>query len=427
MTRENRNEPATEPALGGYSGYAPHAETSPGRVTGIDRWLLNKLMMAVGEPPVRVRLWDGDEAYAAPGERVAELEIRDRGALLALARNPELNFGEAYMTGRIEVEGNLVTFLEEINRALDRAEERSGGLIKRLHRTRPPLSNTPERSRDNIHHHYDLGNDFYRLWLDEEMAYTCAYFPGPEASLEQAQVAKMDHVARKLRLQPGETVAEAGCGWGALALHLARHYGVRVRAFNISKEQLAYARERAKSEGLDGQVEFVERDYREIEGEYDAFVSVGMLEHVGVDHYRTLGNIISRRLQRNGRGLIHTIGRDQPGLMNAWIEKRIFPSAQPPSLSQMMEIFEPYRFSVQDVENLRLHYAKTLEHWLQRYERHLDQVEAMFDPAFIRAWRLYLAGSIAAFTSGGLQLYQVVFTPQGNNDLPLTRDFLYKD
>ena len=427
MTRQNRSEPVTEPALGGYSNQSTVADSGTGRVTPFDRWVLNKLMSAVGEPPVRLYLWDGEEAFRGPGESIADVSIRDRGALLALARNPDLNFGEAYMTGRIEVEGDLVRFLEEVNRALDRADENSRGLLKLLHRQRPPRSNTLERSRGNIHHHYDLGNDFYRLWLDEEMAYTCAYFPTPEATLEQAQVAKMDHVARKLRLQPGETVVEAGCGWGALALHMARHYGVKVRAFNISKEQLAFARERAEREGLDDRVEFVERDYREIDGQYDAFVSVGMLEHVGVDHYRTLGDTVRRRLKPEGRGLIHTIGRDQPGLMNAWIEKRIFPSAQPPSLAEMMEIFEPYRFSILDVENLRLHYAKTLEHWLQRFDRHEDRVEQMFDPTFVRAWRLYLAGSIAAFTTGGLQLYQVAFAPRGNNNVPMTRDFLYKD
>ncbi|WP_158675244.1 SAM-dependent methyltransferase [Thiohalobacter thiocyanaticus] len=206
---------------------------------------------------------------------------------------------------------------------------------------------------------------------------------------------------------------------------MARHYGVSVKAYNISREQLAFARERAKVEGLDDRVEFIEDDYRAMSGEFDAFVSVGMLEHVGVDNYGALGETIDRVLAPHGRGLIHTIGRDAPGPMNEWIERRIFPGAYPPSLSEITEILEPAGLSVLDVENIRLHYARTLEHWWERYETNADKVRGMFDETFFRAWRLYLAGSIAAFTSGGLQLFQVVFNRHGSNDLPWTRDYLY--
>jgi cyclopropane-fatty-acyl-phospholipid synthase len=286
--------------------------------------------------------------------------------------------------------------------------------------------NTLARARENIHHHYDIGNAFYRLWLDEQLVYTCAYFRTPTATLEEAQAAKLDHVCRKLQLQPGEEVVEAGCGWGALALHMARQYGVKVKAYNISKQQLAFARQRARAEGLTGQVEFIEGDYREIGGTYDAFVSVGMLEHVGLKHYHELGQVIDRCLRPHGRGLIHTIGRNRPIPMNAWIEKRIFPGGYPPSLGEMTAIFEPWRFSMLDVENLRLHYANTLEHWLARFEQAADQVQHMYDADFVRAWRFYLAGSIATFRIGELQLFQVVFTRFDNNDIPWTREFLYR-
>jgi cyclopropane-fatty-acyl-phospholipid synthase len=221
-------------------------------------------------------------------------------------------------------------------------------------------------------------------------------------------------------------VVEAGCGWGALALHMARHYGVTVKAYNISKEQINYAHRRAIAEGLEGKVEFIEKDYRDIQGQYDAFVSVGMLEHVGTENYVTLGTVINRCLKDNGRGLIHSIGLNFPRPMDAWTEKHIFPGANPPSLAQMMQIFEPYDFSVLDVENLRLHYAKTLEHWLQRYEDNIDRVTDMFDADFARAWRLYLAGSLTAFRAGGMQLFQVNFARAGNNHMPLTRDYLYQ-
>jgi len=235
----------------------------------------------------------------------------------------------------------------------------------------------------------------------------------------------MDHICRKLHLKPGETVVEAGCGWGSLALHMARHYGVNVRAFNISRQQVIYARAVAEAAGLSDRVEYVEDDYRNIAGRFDAFVSVGMLEHVGINNYEELGKVIQRSLKEDGRGLIHTIGRNKAELMNAWIEKRIFPGAYPPTLGEMIDIFEPAGFSIIDVENLRLHYAKTLEHWLERFETADKQITEMFDQQFVRAWRLYLAGSLASFSTGWLQLFQVVFAQPDKNNLPWTRAHLY--
>jgi cyclopropane-fatty-acyl-phospholipid synthase len=246
-------------------------------------------------------------------------------------------------------------------------------------------------------------------------------------TIEQAQQAKMHHVCRKLQLKPGETVVEAGSGWGGFALFMAENYGVRVRTFNISKEQIASAREWAKQRGLDHQVEFVEDDYRNATGKYDAFVSIGMLEHVGVGNYPQLGALMRKLIGANGRGLVHSIGRDRAAMLNAWIDKRIFPGAQPPTIRQMMDMFEPNGLSVLDLENIRLHYAKTLEWWLQRYEENVDAISSMFDETFVRAWRLYLTGSIAAFTMGRLQLFQVLFAPSGSKNVPWTRAHVYRD
>jgi cyclopropane-fatty-acyl-phospholipid synthase len=277
-------------------------------------------------------------------------------------------------------------------------------------------------SQANVHHHYDLGNDFYRLWLDREMVYTCAYFPTGDCTLEDAQTAKMDLVCRKLRLRPDEHVVEAGCGWGSLALFMAKHYGVLVRAYNISAEQIAYARSRAKAEGFAGRVEFIEDDYRNMSGQYDAFVSVGMLEHVGLADYPALGAVIDRSLGGHGRGLLHFIGRNRALPLNSWIRRRIFPGAYAPTLREVSErILEPHDLSVLDVENLRLHYAKTLEHWLHRFEDASRRVTDMFDDSFVRAWRLYLAGSKAAFTTGWMQLFQIVFARGTSNAIPWTR------
>jgi cyclopropane-fatty-acyl-phospholipid synthase len=333
--------------------------------------------------------------------------VHDRRTLLGLIVNPHLHFGEAYMRGSLEVRGALELLLEAVGRL-----STSPSLRDRIaHRLAP--GNTPRRSRRNVHHHYDLGNDFYRGWLDEQMVYTCAYYEHPDVSLDEAQVAKMDLVCRKLHLQPGETVVEAGCGWGALALHMARHYGVRVKAFNVSREQIAYARARAAREALDGQVEFIDDDYRSVQGQCDAFVSVGMLEHVGLRHFKSLASVIARVVNRGGgRGLLHFIGRDVPRPLNAWIRRRVFPGAYAPTISEVaMRVLEPARMSILDVENLRLHYARTLAHWSRRFERMREQVNAQYGEEFRRAWELYLAGSEATFAIGTLQLFQVVFAP----------------
>ncbi len=394
-----------------------------GKASLPDRWLVRRLLDGVGQPPITIALWDGAVFAPSGAASVARLVIHDRRTLQKLVANPEYEFGELYCTGHIEVEGELPAFLDSVYRHLLTAGLR--------HRVLQVLSryqnNSADRARDNIYHHYDLGNEFYRLWLDDRMVYTCAYFPTPEASLEQAQTAKLDHVCRKLRLRPGERVVEAGSGWGALALHMAKHYGVSVTAYNISREQIAYARAWARRERLHERIEFIEDDYRAIHGKFDAFVSVGMLEHVGIDNYATLGKVIDTVLTEDGRGLIHSIGRDRPGHMNSWIARRIFPGAYPPSLSEMMSLFEPLGFSVLDIENIRLHYAKTVEHWLARFNANAARIEAMFDATFVRVWRLYLAGSLAAFSSGEMQLFQVLFNRHGNNQIPWTRAELYRE
>jgi cyclopropane-fatty-acyl-phospholipid synthase len=421
--------------------------------------LVSSFCRRLGDLPVRFRLWDGsdiagDGVAADAGDRVAEnagdrvaadvgdrvaqdadptvagdgsspfvVRIGDRATLWRLMLNPELEFGEAYSAGRIEVAGDLVALLEQVHRVPP------AGSLRRATSAvlnRPTRSNSRSGSRENIHAHYDLGNDFYSLWLDRELLYTCAYYPRAGLTLEEAQRAKMEHVCRKLRLEPGQRVVEAGSGWGALALHMARHHGVEVRSYNISERQVAYARELARREGLERRVEFVHDDYRNIEGRFDAFVSVGMLEHVGPQYLEGFGRVIARCLEPDGVGFVHTIGRNSPRRLNAWIERRIFPGASPPTLARMMDIFEPNGLSVLDVENLRLHYARTLREWLRRFDAHAREVEERFDESFVRAWRLYLSGSIAAFEAGSLQLFQVVFQRAESNRVAMTRRHLHE-
>lgn len=396
-----------------------------GKVSGLERAALRRVLALLGNPPIEFVLWNGEIIGMRHSIPAIRLWIHRRGHLLRLLYRPDLYFGEAYSHGEIEVDGDLAKLLEYLDPLEQRGARRR--LWERLKLKFPLLEpHALARSRSNIHHHYDIGNDFYQLWLDPELVYTCAYFPTVTASLEEAQQAKMEYVCRKLHLKPGETVVEAGCGWGALARYMARHYGVKVRAFNISREQIAYARERTREQGLDEQVEFIEEDYRAIDGSYDVFVSVGMLEHVGKARYGELGTVIDRCLSPRGRGLLHSIGRDRPMPLNAWIEHHIFPGAYPPALTEMLEVLEPGGFSVVDVENLRLHYARTLEHWLSAYEQAADTVRQMFDETFVRTWRLYLAGSIAGFRTGSLQLFQIAFVRAGINELPWTRRDLYE-
>jgi len=447
--------------------------TARGRVSGVERWLARRLLQAIGSPPVRLTLWNGEEIAANAKESVRLLEcgdssplsverselphdvatrkesgdesphsksiqgrpvpppvarivFRDRATFWKVLLDPDFQFGEAYSEGRLDVDGDLISLLETIYRSRA-AVRRSGsvghsGLLGRLHRAQ---ANTPSGARQNIHHHYDIGDDFYRLWLDREMVYSGAYFADPAMTLEDAQLAKLDYVCRKLWLRPGETVVEIGGGWGALALLMARNYGVTVKSFNISKRQLDFARRRAKAEGLDSRVEFIEDDYRNVAGRFDALVSLGMLEHVGASHYREFGRVADRCLGPAGRGLIQSIGQNTAAPVSPWIERRIFPGGYLPTLRQMTDVFEPPGFSILDIENLRLHYAKTLRHWLDRFEAAAERVAAMFDRRFVRIWRLYLAGSCAAFTAGELQLYQVVFARPGLNEIPWSRTGLY--
>jgi cyclopropane-fatty-acyl-phospholipid synthase len=244
-------------------------------------------------------------------------------------------------------------------------------------------------------------------------------------TLEAAQRAKMDLVCRKVHLRPGERVVEAGCGWGSLALYMARKYGAIVRAFNISSDQIAWARRRVHDEGLTGRVEFVEDDYRNISGKYDVFMSVGMLEHVGSSHYRELGRVIHRTVGEEGRGLLHFIGRDHPAPLSAWINERIFPGAYAPSLAEALPLLERHEYAVLDIENLRPHYARTIQHWLRRFEQAYPAVVETFGEDFARAWQLYLAGSVAAFEERTLQLFQVVFAGREYARIPWSRRELY--
>jgi cyclopropane-fatty-acyl-phospholipid synthase len=288
--------------------------------------------------------------------------------------------------------------------------------------------NRARSSKSNVAHHYDIGNALYRLFLDtEHMQYSCAYWPREDMTLEQAQEAKLAHIAAKLALKPGQPVLDIGCGWGGLAIYLARHAGVTVHGITLSEEQLALARQRAQDAGVSDRVVFELVDYRDLAARgasYDRIVSVGMFEHVGRPQFERFFRACANLLAPDGVMLLHTIGRmGGPGTTDAFTRKYIFPGGYIPALSETLAASEKTRLIASDVETLRLHYAKTLRAWYERCVAHREAIVAMFDDRFYRMWTFYLAGATAAFESGGMCNYQIQYI-RSRHALPLTRDYL---
>jgi len=384
------------------------------------------------EQTFTITLPDGKIYRHGEGKPAFEIMFKTEAAMTDCLRQASLGFGEAYMREEIDVRGDLQDVAHLGYRMTEAGlsptfMEKVRFLIAYFSRR-----NTPEGSRKNIHAHYDLGNEFYSLWLDREMQYTCAYFHDFKDHIDKAQIQKLEHVCRKLRLKKGESIVEAGCGWGGFALYAARHYGVKIRSYNISKEQIEFARERARKLKIsENQVEYVLDDYRNIgsAGEkYDKFVSIGMLEHVGKENYAGLYNIISRVVKHGSLAFVHSIGRVRPRKPDPWLEKYIFPGCYIPSLAEMIGPVETGRqgLHVVDVENLRYHYALTLDHWSERFERNAAKIRAQYGEAFVRMFRLYLRSAAAGFRFDELQLFQVLLSTGNDNQAPLTRRHVYR-
>ncbi len=364
-----------------------------------------------------------------PGTTVT-VRLTDSKLHHKLFLNPELVAGEAYMDGNLIIEkGTLRDFLTLF------AENRSGlrghPLQKIFRRTTKKLKllwqrNTVSKSRENVRHHYDLSNDFYRLWLDEDMLYSCAYFASPDNTLEQAQQNKLRHIAAKLDLKSGQRVLDIGCGWGGMALYLAKVADVTVVGVTLSTEQLAFAQQEAKRRGLEKQVTFELLDYRLVQGPFDRIVSVGMFEHVGVAQFDAYFGKIRELLTADGLALVHSIGRKGgPGQTGAWIRRYIFPGGYSPALSETLQSIERTGLWVTDIEILRLHYAKTLRMWEQRFQAHRSEVAEMMDERFCRMWEFYLIASELAFSHGNHMNFQIQLT-KNVEAAQLTRDYMFE-
>ena len=360
------------------------------------------------------------------------VKIHSRKALLAILINPRLNFGEAWVSGELTIEqGTLYDLMTlfSINGNLPRKGLDSIMGAVNFIRRRTGQINPIKKSKSNVAHHYDLSNDFYSLWLDDDMQYSCAYFREASVSLAQAQRDKKAHIASKLKLEPEMRVLDIGSGWGGMAMTLARDYGVHVLGVTLSEQQLKLAQSRAEKAGLSHLVRFELRDYRHLKeqfaGKFDRIVSVGMFEHVGLPQYPIFFDHVRQLLTDDGIALLHTIGRnDGPGFTNAWIRKYIFPGGYSPALSEVTQVIEQSRLHLADVEVLRLHYAYTLRHWHQNFVKIRSKVREQFDEQFVRMWEFYLIGSEMAFRHGGHVVYQFQLSKQLET-VPLTRDYLY--
>ena len=336
-----------------------------------------------------------------------------------LLRSTSIALGEAYMDGDLEIEGNLYTALDHFLGQMGKFSTDENALKKLIH-----SSVSKKNQKKEVTSHYDIGNDFYQLWLDETMSYSCGYFRNPDDTLYQAQVNKVDYILKKLYLKEEMTLLDIGCGWGYLLIEAAKKYKIKGTGITLSKEQYEEFQRRIEKENLEKYLNVELMDYRDLPKygkKFDRVVSVGMVEHVGRENYQLFNECVDKVLKQGGIFLLHFISalKEHPG--DAWIKKYIFPGGVVPSLREMIHVMAEENFHILDVENLRLHYNKTLLCWEKNYTEHIEEVRQMFDERFVRMWDLYLSACAATFHNGIIDLHQIVATKGINNELPMVR------
>jgi cyclopropane-fatty-acyl-phospholipid synthase len=376
--------------------------------------------------PVRLRLWNGREAALGPSPRVT-FEIKSLSALRRLLRPSLASLGQAYVDGLIDIEGTI----DDVVAVATKLSSHAGRQMRRAARL---ARHTRRVDAEAIAYHYDVSNEFYRLWLDREMVYSCAYFRSPDDSLEEAQLAKIDHILAKLRLAPGQRLLDIGCGWGALAIRAAQQCGARVVGITLSRNQRDLARARVAAAGLEDRVEIRLQDYRDVNETFDRIVSVGMFEHVGLRNLRDYFARTRKLLADGGICLNHGITSTDPDSAESpfgggeFIERYVFPHGELPHIGFLLREMTAAGLEAADVENLRRHYALTARHWSRRFEQNGAQVRALAGEKRFRIWRAYLAGCAYGFEHNWIALHQVLAVKAGNperNPLPLTRDYMY--
>lgn len=369
-----------------------------------------------------LKLWDGSSEIYGEGKPKFKIIFNEPIPKADIIKDPSIAFGEGYMTKKLDIEGSIQDVIESLYNSKESflGNEKYANLIKMV-------KNNIKNSKKNIEFHYDVGNDFYKLWLDDTMTYSCGYFKSQNDSLTDAQKNKVDHILKKLNLKEGETLLDIGCGWGELIITAAKKYKVKAMGVTLSTQQFEKVKKRIESEGLNELVEVELTDYREIKNrKFDRVVSVGMLEHVGKDNLSEYFSTVKELLNDKGVSLLHCITNTSDSGTNSWINKYIFPGGYVPSIQELVNYMSEKNFNVIDVENLRLHYGKTLECWASNFENAMPEIEKMKDETFIRMWRMYLNSCAASFNCGNINLHQFLFTKGVNNDLPWTREYMYK-
>ncbi|MDK0918094.1 cyclopropane-fatty-acyl-phospholipid synthase [Clostridium perfringens] len=392
----------------------------------INKNIVKSIAEHLSDRPFDLEYWDGEIIKYGEGEPEFKLIIKNFPSKKELLSDPSVALGEAYMKGDIDIEGDLQKFFESIIRNKDSFMNKNTVFRLASKIKAPSLI----KSKKDIAHHYDIGNDFYSLWLDKTMSYSCGYFKNPTDTLYDAQMNKIHHILKKLNLKEGQHLLDIGCGWGYLIIEAAKLYKVKALGITLSEEQFKKAKERIKQEGLEDLVDVQLMDYRNLEKsnlEFDRIVSVGMAEHVGHANLPLLFKNVDSVLKESGLFLLHNITNLVETEGNKWITTYIFPGGYLPTLREELNIAADINFRTLDVESLRLHYMKTLEEWCKNFMNHLDEERDMFDDEFLRMWHLYLATCAAAFHYWDIDIHQILFSKGINNTLPMTRKYLYED
>ena len=392
----------------------------------INKNIVKSIAEHLSDKPFDLEYWDGEIIKYGEGEPEFKLIIKNFPSKKELLSDPSVALGEAYMKGDIDIEGDLQKFFESIIRNKDSFMNKNTVFRLASKIKAPSLM----KSKKDIAHHYDIGNDFYSLWLDKTMSYSCGYFKNPTDTLYDAQMNKIHHILKKLNLKEGQHLLDIGCGWGYLIIEAAKLYKVKALGITLSEEQFKKAKERIKEEGLEDLVDVQLMDYRNLEKsnlEFDRIVSVGMAEHVGHANLPLFFKNVDSVLKESGLFLLHNITNLVETEGNKWITTYIFPGGYLPTLREELNIAADINFRTLDVESLRLHYMKTLEEWCKNFMNHLNEERDMFDDEFLRMWHLYLATCAAAFHYWDIDIHQILFSKGINNTLPMTRKYLYED
>lgn len=371
----------------------------------------------------QVKFQDGEEIQFGNGESKFKILFREPVLKADIINNPSIALGEAYMENKIDIEGDIRKVMESFYR------NESSFLRNIMKHKKPPkpVKNTLKRNKSNISFHYDIGNEFYKLWLDSTMTYSCGYFRVQENSLSEAQENKINHILKKLSLMEGQTLLDIGCGWGQLIIAAAKQYKVKALGVTLSMEQMKEVTKRIREEHLEDLVEVELYDYRQIKNrKFDRIVSVGMIEHVGREGIGEYFSTINRLLNKGGISLVHSITGIRDGATNPWLDKYIFPGGYVPATRELVEHISLEGFHLLDAESLRRHYAKTLECWIQNYEDAIEEIKKTKDETFIRMWRLYLNACAASFSTGHIDIHQIMFSKGIADEISWTRDYMYQ-